>query len=164
MRRVTSDDWQVWRRLRRRALGEAPEAFGSTLAEWSGAGDTEDRWRHRLDAVPVNLVADLDDVAVGMVSVTASENQQVEIISMWVAPEVRGQGVADALVAAAIGHARSQGANSLTLDVRSANARAISFYERAGFIDAGWATSQRHPQPERRMKLPLNRDPGPAAP
>lgn len=133
------------------------------MAEWSGAGDTEQRWRHRLDAVPVNLLADLDDVAVGMVSVTAVENEQAEIISMWVASEARGQGVADALVLAAIGHARAGGANSLTLDVRHGNSRAVNFYEKAAFVDEGWATSPNDPQPERRMRRPLNKDAGAAA-
>jgi len=49
------DDWQLWRELRLAALAEAPDAFGSTLAEWSGAGDTEQRWRTRLHGVALNL-------------------------------------------------------------------------------------------------------------
>jgi hypothetical protein len=44
---LTSDDWQLWRELRRTALADDPAAFGSTLAEWSGAGNTEQRWRAR---------------------------------------------------------------------------------------------------------------------
>jgi hypothetical protein len=33
------------------ALAEAPEVFRSTLAEWSGGGDIEQRWRARLEDV-----------------------------------------------------------------------------------------------------------------
>src|ERR1700722_14623539 len=53
---VIPDDWRLWRELRLAALTEAPGAFGSTLAEWSGAADTEQRWRGRLESVPLNLV------------------------------------------------------------------------------------------------------------
>ena len=55
IRRITVDDWQVWRRLRQGALGESPIAFGSSLANWTGEGDTEERWRDRLREVPVNV-------------------------------------------------------------------------------------------------------------
>jgi hypothetical protein len=53
-------DWRVWRKLRQSALAEAPEAFGSALADWTGARDTEQRWLVRLRDVPVNLVIALD--------------------------------------------------------------------------------------------------------
>ena len=53
---VEPDDWRMWRALRLAALTDAPGAFGSTLAEWSGTGDTEQRWRARLGDVALNLV------------------------------------------------------------------------------------------------------------
>ena len=46
-------------------------APGSTLAEWSGKGDTERRWRTRLADVALNLVLTAHDKPVGMVSATA---------------------------------------------------------------------------------------------
>ena len=49
-------DWWLWRELRLAALAEAPAAFSSTLAEWSGAGDTEQRWRARLEGVALNII------------------------------------------------------------------------------------------------------------
>jgi len=126
IRGVTSDEWQEWRLLRRQALDEAPYAFGSTLAEWSGARDSEQRWRQRLEAVPVNLVADQDHSPVGMVSVTGAVRGVVEIISMWVAPSARGRGVGDALIQAALDHARAQGATQVDLGVAPGNGYAIT--------------------------------------
>jgi len=62
LRTVDSDHWSVWRELRLAALAEAPRAFGSTLAEWQGPGDREERWRARLSIPSAhNLVARLDD-------------------------------------------------------------------------------------------------------
>jgi hypothetical protein len=52
---VTSDGWRMWRELRLDALAEAPGAFGATLAEWSGAGDTEQRWRARIESVALKF-------------------------------------------------------------------------------------------------------------
>src|SRR5579875_3297701 len=54
---VGPEDWRRWRALRLAALAEAPWAFSSTLAQWSGPGDTEARWKDRLAGVALNLVA-----------------------------------------------------------------------------------------------------------
>jgi len=68
LRRLVADDWRIWRRLRQAALEEAPDAFSSSLADWTGPGDSEDRWRARLTAVPFNLAAYLGASEAGMVS------------------------------------------------------------------------------------------------
>ena len=61
LRTLTADDWPVWRELRLAALAEAPDAFGSRLADWQGEGDREERWRARLNlAGSYNIVAVLD--------------------------------------------------------------------------------------------------------
>src|SRR5690349_14341050 len=99
LRRIGIDDWALWRKLRLEALAEAPYAFGSTLADWQGQGDTEARWRGRLSDVPLNVIAEWQETAAGMVSATAPDpDGAVELISMWVAPAVRGYGIGDALV------------------------------------------------------------------
>jgi len=137
--------------MRLAALTEAPAAFGSTVADWTGPGDTESRWRNRLTDVPLNLLADLDGRPVGMASATAPENGEVELISMWVAPAARGRGVGASLVQAIVAWAGAQGATKLCLDVRQANRFAIDLYERIGFVDVGWASEAGDPFPERRM-------------
>lgn len=65
-----------------------------TLAEWSGDGGIEQRWRARLEGVALNLVLTSDDEPVGMVDATApGAKQEVELISLWVAPGSRGRGI-----------------------------------------------------------------------
>lgn len=99
LRVLEPDEWQLWREVRRRALAEAPQAFGSTLESWSGNGDTEGRWRARLSEVPFNVVAVVEDIAVGQASGTAvGDDGQSEVISMWLAPQARGTGAAEALL------------------------------------------------------------------
>jgi len=102
-RELEPDDWPVWRTLRQFAFAEAPEAFGSALADWTGAGDTEQRWRSRLQDVPVNLVLALDGEPAAMVGTTEPDGHgAVDLISMWVAPAARGLGVGDEAVRQAI--------------------------------------------------------------
>ncbi|PIO51817.1 hypothetical protein BV502_02215 [Leucobacter sp. OAMLP11] len=55
-------------------------------------------------------------------------------------PGGTGRGVGGALLADAIAHARAAGFRSVTLEVRSANTRAIELYLRDGFVPDGEAT------------------------
>lgn len=148
VRQLRSDDWQEWRAMRLAALAEAPDAFCSTLEEWSGEGDREDRWRARLEEVELNLFAEIDGRVGGMVSATGPVDGESELITMWVAPEERGKGVGDALVRAVLCWARRQGARRVALDVREGNRHALALYERQGFADSGEAPGPDEPFPE----------------
>src|SRR5688500_3830984 len=121
VRALTPEDWRLWREVRHAALRDAPEAFGSTLAYWSGDGDSEPRWRARLGDVPLNLVALDAGSPIGQASGTQpDEDGRSELISMWVAPAARGTGVADALVEAVAEWAQSVGAAAVRLSIRRA--------------------------------------------
>jgi ribosomal protein S18 acetylase RimI-like enzyme len=133
IRSIADDDWAQWRAIRLSALAEAPYAFSSTLADWTGAPDSEQRWRDRLTAVPFNLLAFADTQPIGMASATDLSDGEVELISMWVAPAARGIGAGDALVAGIADWATRQGALRLVLHVRPDNLRAVALYSRNGF-------------------------------
>lgn len=149
---LTADEWPLFRELRLEALREAPYAFGSTLESWQGDGDTEERWRERLTNVPFNVIAYLEGAPAGIVSgSTSGEENEIELISMWVAPFARGTGVADSLVEAVVDWARRNGIGGVSLRVMEGNARAWSFYRRKGFVDDGAAQSAPDGRPERRM-------------
>ena len=105
--------------------------------------------------MPVNLVADDAGRPVGMVSITAVEQDEAEVISMWVAPEARGSGVGQALVRDAVARAAAAGARKVTLNVRVGNAHASRLYRRAGFVEVGSATSPDVAHPEHRMVLDI---------
>jgi ribosomal protein S18 acetylase RimI-like enzyme len=136
LRRLTAADWREWREIRLAALREAPYAYGSTVAEWEGEGDTELRWRYRLTEVPFNVMALRDGVPAGIVSGThPDESGTVELISMWVAPFARGKGVGDELIRAVIAWAEEQDAARVMLAVVSGNTYAAQLYRRHRFVD-----------------------------
>lgn len=118
----------MWRSLRLQALADAPQAFGSTLQEWQGTGDTETRWRNRLTFVPFNLLARFHGEFVGMVGATEEKEQTVELISLWVAPIYRGYGIGEVLVNAVVAWATEQNASYVALDVREDNERARALH------------------------------------
>ncbi|MFI1970487.1 GNAT family N-acetyltransferase [Streptomyces cinnamoneus] len=138
---VTADDWPTWRELRLAALAEAPYAFGSRLADWQGEGDTEERWRARLDiAGSYHLIALLDGKPAGMAGgVPGPRDGLVELISMWVGTRARGRGVGDRLVGAVGEWAVRGRATVLQLAVAPGNEHALALYRRHGFQDTGQA-------------------------
>ncbi len=142
IRVVDAEDWEAWRSLRLAALADAPSAFGSTLAEWQGAGDTEARWRDRLSipgAVDLMAVGHHEQGDVGMLSAVPDKDdaQRVWLISMWVSPSARGEGVAVALIDHAVQWAEATGRTEVNLMVREQNHHAIALYEHCGFRQTG---------------------------
>ncbi len=146
---LAPDDWQQWRTLRLLALEESPTAFGSTLAEWQGVGDGEERWRGRLTGVAYNVIAHMgdEDETVGMVS-GGWNGSDVELMSLWVRPRARGHGVGDRLVQTVVQWARGQQAWRVVLSVRDHNVSAIRLYRRHGFQAIGPSTESEPGSPE----------------
>jgi ribosomal protein S18 acetylase RimI-like enzyme len=128
------DDWRLWRRLRLEALAESAAAFSSTMTQWTGPGDTEERWRARLSNVPLNIVVRSKGAAAGTVSAYVRADDTAELISMWVAPFARGCGVGNAAMRAVLGWAKPR---EVVLSVKPDNMPAIALYQRHGFVDAG---------------------------
>ncbi len=146
--RIGPDDWRGFREVRLASLLDAPGAFGSTYDDWVDA--PEERWRARLSDVPFTQVARGDQGTVGMVSGMES-GQEVELISMWVAPDQRGTGLAGRLIDEVIRWATARG-KPTCLMVRQDNIGAIRAYARAGFVDHGVPENWPESDPaERRM-------------
>jgi ribosomal protein S18 acetylase RimI-like enzyme len=136
--------WATVREVRLAALADAPEAFGSTLDRELGLGEAQ--WRERIARAPWFL-ARREDQPVGLVALVPGPPDSTEawhLMSMWVSPQVRGGGVADQLVAAALAHVRASGGSSVTLWVAIGNDRARGFYQRMGFRPTG--TRQVYPR------------------
>jgi GNAT superfamily N-acetyltransferase len=121
-----------WRRIRLRALQEAPYAFGTTYAEaseWSAA-----RWEAQVVEFAI-FVAVLYGHDVGVARGASHHHNDVrELVSMWVDPAARRVGIAAQLIESVAKWAAAAGATVLLLDVVAGNAAAIALYGHAGFV------------------------------
>jgi ribosomal protein S18 acetylase RimI-like enzyme len=136
--RMQPDGWQRVRAVRLRALADAPDAFGTTLAEDEARPLAV--WRTRLEAPEAaTFVAIVDGLDVGLAVGRPHDGREAAagLFGMWVAPGCRGRGVGDALVDAVIAWAQAGGYRRVLLDVADDNAPAIALYQRKGFAPTG---------------------------
>jgi GNAT superfamily N-acetyltransferase len=132
VRRAVIGDEAVLRALRLEALTDSPAAFGSTL-ERELARTTED-WRRWL-APGVTFLLEAGGKPCGLVagSRDPQDSLVVHLMAMWVHPDQRGTGAADALLSSVKDWAAEVGATLVRLNVVESNGRARRCYERAGF-------------------------------
>jgi ribosomal protein S18 acetylase RimI-like enzyme len=136
IRELRPEDWRAFCDLRLRALHDAPDAFGSTLAEEEGF--PEARWHERLtDPQAVNFVGETTEHGFVGLAVSAPYDQETGLYSMWVDPRFRQTGLGSRLVEAIIQWARGRGFAKVLLDVADNNTAAIALYRRHGFRPTG---------------------------
>ncbi|MGI8713077.1 MAG: GNAT family N-acetyltransferase [Solirubrobacteraceae bacterium] len=151
VRAVRAGEQTPLRELRLRAIGEAPEAFGGTLAEELTRPD--EAWSELAegtgpDGSEVGLYVVIDaERWIGMAAGRWFERSRgiVQLWGMWVEPGRRGERIGERLVDAVRGWAAGRDARFLRLGVIE-DSPAIRFYERLGFVDTG-------------ERKPLQRDP-----
>jgi putative acetyltransferase len=103
--------------------------FAARVAWW------RERWRKELVPVATIIVAEAEGTLVGFVTVEPRSGYLDQIV---VAPEAWGTDLADRLMA----QARRLSPRGLDLKVNADNARALRFYAKQGFVDAGEATNE----------------------
>lgn len=131
-------DWEAVCRLRLRALADSPDSFDATLEDEQNR--PERFWRDRLEGEATTFLAFVDDRTepVGMTVVsTGDEPDEGFIAAVWVEPELRGRGISDRLLDAAVDNAFVAGIRRIVLDVGAHNQPAIEMYQRHGFRQTG---------------------------
>ena len=154
VRRVRPEEWDLVRTLRLEATAD-PDAAIAFLEDHDEVATRPDSyWRERTQTAAesdtvAQLVAEIDDAAVGSLSVLIRATGQKDhlgryvddrrafVVGVWVRPDRRGTGAVDLLLAAAAEWAAAQGLDRLTLDVHRDNHRAQGAYRRAGFAPTG---------------------------
>ena len=164
IRQTHAADWAALRRLRLRALADAPGAFASTLEAELAFDD--DVWRQRAgdDLAAATFIASEagDDIGLARAFAEPDPPGRIHLVSMWVDAGHRRRGVARALIERAVGWAAEHDGREVVLWVADQNAAARRLYEEVGFRPTG----QRQPLPsdparsESLMRLPLAPRPG----
>ena len=147
LRIITTEDVDLYRSIRLRALQADPDAFGSDY-EREVAFD-EETWVSRMTSFKDNpgvifveipdipSMAETSDgsVAAAVTGVGLLDDPTKALIwGMWVAPEVRRTGTARRLIDAALEWASSRSVEIVELDVMQTNTGAIALYESIGFV------------------------------
>jgi GNAT superfamily N-acetyltransferase len=140
VRRIRPDDWRRLRDVRLRALADSPTAFATTHTE--AAARPDEFWQDRAllggrASTESMFVAEDGKRFAGLAGCYTDGDGVPQVISVWVEPQQRGSGLADALFDAVEGWARDAGLSRLTLWVNVANPRAIGFYERRDYRPTG---------------------------
>lgn len=141
IRPLAAAEWPIWRALRLRALADSPDAFGATLAD--AQARTDKTWQALLartvaSADHLPLVAEVDGQLAGLTWAQV-EGGIATVYQVWVAPEFRGRGIAQALLERAVAWARERGAAAVELDVTVGDTPAVRLYRRMGFVETGAA-------------------------
>ena len=165
IRTMQPADWPSYKALRLRALRDAPDAFGSTLAAESPRPDSA--WQDRLVAASASghdlpLFALAADLPVGLLwaKTDAVDAEVVNLFQMWVAPEHRGAGCGRLLLNEAIAWARARGAASVRLGVTIADSAAFRLYTTHGFTPVGAPEPLREGSSLLAQTMQLRLDPG----
>lgn len=138
VRALTADDLAAYRALHRFALKQAPEAFAETSAQDAARTDTK---------VAADLArgetwgAFVEGRLVGKLVIDSPPWEAFQhtrwLHGVYVHPDARGAGAAEALVKGALASAKEAGAFIAVLWVSEKNAAARRFYERFGFREVG---------------------------
>jgi GNAT superfamily N-acetyltransferase len=140
IRQLGSQDSELYRMIRLRALGDAPTAFGSTYEREAAFVGTV--WQERLVAGvnPAFVYQEDDDAGpVGLVAAVpeSADSDTVNLVSMWVAPEARRRGVGGELVETVVRWAELRGARTVRLHVTAGNTAAALLDAKYGFGYSG---------------------------
>lgn len=137
IRRLTRDDVEAYRAIRLEALTNHPEAFASSAEDFV-LRSLEDHAALLEHLVFLGAVT-ADGQLVGIMAFDVGTKREVHrgwLIQVYVQPQMRGTGCAQALLDAIITQARGE-VLQLHLSVASHNMPAIRLYQKAGFAIYG---------------------------
>jgi ribosomal protein S18 acetylase RimI-like enzyme len=137
IRSARADEWGRWRETRLRMLRDDADFFSTRYDDM--VREPDEMWRDWVGEAAAGdqkalFVAEEAGAWLGVVGAFARVNPlEVQLISMWVDPNARGRGIAQALIRAVAHWALGRGSTRVVLFVQEANDPAQQLYQRAGF-------------------------------
>jgi ribosomal protein S18 acetylase RimI-like enzyme len=144
IRRIRTDEVEVYKAFRLRALQDSPDAFSDSYA--LAIARPPELWKERVEQTSAGVTTVLmvasdaeSDAWLGMTGcyIENPGSGEALVVSVWVAPEARRQRLARRLLDGVVEWAQSRGVTRLTLWVTMTNHRARSLYDSAGFTPTG---------------------------
>lgn len=143
--RLSPNRWPEYKKLRLQSLQTDPSAFLGSLEEESSYPDAT--WQERLESslLPNNntmLFAEDDGKIVGMVGILYNKPRKIQhianIVSFYVDPMWRGQGIGKALIQKALEElAENNVISKISIIVATPQEAAIALYQSFGFEQVG---------------------------
>jgi GNAT superfamily N-acetyltransferase len=136
IRATDEADWERLRDLRLSALATDPHAFSVSLKHMREF--PESHWQERAtpSKTQVTFVVDCDgDFTASVAAFVADNPKTAYLVGMWVAPEMRGTGIAVLLVERVLDWAREYGRTRVVLSVKAGNEPAAQLYAKCGFVE-----------------------------
>jgi predicted GNAT family acetyltransferase len=145
VRRVRPGDGPELRALRLEMLADTPIAYVETVA--SAEQDPPQRWvdqaqRNSSGSTLATFVVELGGRFVATATGAVFDGP-TEVVSVYVTPDHRGQGLLERMVEVIAAWSLEHGRPELFLEVAAENPRAIAAYARLGFVMTG--RSEPHP-------------------
>jgi len=151
---LASEDWQLLKATRLRALCNSPAAFVSDYA--LEVHKTDEQWRELLTAATW-VVAMEAGVVIGIAALFPGHlGSEQHIESIWVAPTHRQSGVFSTLLNALVDRERKRGTRDLALWVLENNHDAKAAYTRLGFVPTGERQPLSRDRFEMRLRLKID--------
>lgn len=141
IREAIVSDAEQFRELRLDALQYSPIAFPADYTV--NANHSLSFWENRLEADEIGTIffAEHENGLVGMTGIRRGESPKTRhsanIWGVYVRPEWRGLRIAESLIEACVGWAKSNDVNIIKLGVTAASTSAVRCYQRCGFTIYG---------------------------
>jgi RimJ/RimL family protein N-acetyltransferase len=135
LKKLTPDDWRLYKTLRLEALQGAHGAFGGNYAEESLRSDME--WQeHLLQKKRAMFALSDGQKQIGLTGVVEAKDdpEATALIASYIHPDYRGKGLSNLFYKARIEWSRQNGYKRVIVSHRASNAASKAANQKFGFI------------------------------